>query len=268
MTATPQVIFSGIPEGLRRPLLDEYNKLAKHYREGHWEPAELNGGKLCEIVYSILRGHVDSAFANAPYKPDNMVVACRKLEEATGFPRSVRIQVPRMLLALYEIRNNRNVGHIGADVDPSHMDASLVLAMVRWMMAELVRIFHGTTTEEATQMVESLTERSLPILWHVGDVTRVLAPLSAKDKTLAVLYSAPGPLDVKSLLASVEYGNASRYRSSILKDAHREHLLHFDAKADTAQISPVGSRYVEERVALETSGYIQFQGERSTPRPR
>lgn len=248
--ATLQTAFSGIPEGLRQPLLWEYNKIAKHYREGHWEHAELNGGKLCEVVYSILKGHVDGAFANAPYKPDNMVVACRKLEEATGFPRSIRIQIPRMLLALYEIRNNRNVGHVGADVDPNHMDASVVLAMVKWILAELVRIFHSTTTEEATQVVESLTERSLPILWRVGDITRVLAPLSAKDKTLAVLYSVPGPMGVKDLLASVEYGNSSRYRS-ILKDAHREHLLHFDAKADTAQISPLGSRYVEGRVALE-----------------
>ncbi|TIS65599.1 hypothetical protein [Mesorhizobium sp.] len=251
MTATPQAAFSGIPEGLRRPLLEEYNKLAKHYREGRWEPAELNGGKLCEIVYSILKGHADGAFANAPYKPDNMVIACRKLEEATGFPRSVRIQIPRMPLALYEIRNNRNVGHVGADVDPNHMDASVVLAMVKWVMAELVRIFHNTTPEEATQVVESLTERSLPILWRVGGLTRVLAPLSAKDKTLAVLYSVPGPLDVRSLLASVEYSNPSRYRSIILKAAHRAHLLHFDTKADTAQISPLGSRHVEERVALE-----------------
>jgi hypothetical protein len=249
--ATTQTAFSGIPEGLRRPLLEEYNKLAKHYREGRWEPAELNGGKLCEIVYSILKGYVDGSFASAPYKPSNMVDACRNLEKANGFPRSVRIQIPRMLLALYEIRNNRNVGHVGADVDPNHMDASVVLAMVKWVMAELVRIFHGTTPEEATQVVESLTERNLPILWRVGGLTRVLAPLSAKDKTLALLYSLPGPLDVKSLLASVEYGNASRYRSVVLKDAHRKDLLHFDAEADTAQISPLGSRYVEQRVPLE-----------------
>ncbi|WP_246672853.1 MULTISPECIES: hypothetical protein [unclassified Mesorhizobium] len=250
--ATPQAAFSGIPEGLRRPLLEEYNKVAKHYREGRWEPTELNGGKLCEIVYSILKGHVDGAFAAAPYKPSNMVDACRDLEKATAFPRSVRIQIPRMLLALYEIRNNRNVGHVGADVDPNHMDASVVLAMVKWVMAELVRIFHATSPEEATQVVESLTERSLPILWRVGGLTRVLAPLSAKDKTLAVLYSVPGPLDVRSLLASVEYGNGSRYRSGVLKAAHREHLLHFDTAADTAQISPLGSRYVEGRVALES----------------
>lgn len=72
--------LSGIPTGLRKPLLEEYNKLAKHYREGRWEPAELNGGKLCEIVYTILKGYVDGSFPDAPSKPGNMVEACRALE--------------------------------------------------------------------------------------------------------------------------------------------------------------------------------------------
>jgi hypothetical protein len=115
-----------IPVGLRDPLVEEYNKLAKNFRENRWEPAELSGGKLCEIVYSILNGYITGTFPTTPSKPSNMVDACKKLETAPNtFPRSVRIQIPRMLTALYEIRNNRNVGHVGGDVDPNHMDAGV-----------------------------------------------------------------------------------------------------------------------------------------------
>ena len=46
------------------------------------------------------------------------------------------------------------VGHVGADVDPNHMDALCVLQMSKWVFAELVRIFHGTTTEEAEATVD------------------------------------------------------------------------------------------------------------------
>ena len=35
--------------------------------------------------------------------------------------------------------NNRNVGHVGGDVDPNHMDATGVLAQCNWVMGELVR---------------------------------------------------------------------------------------------------------------------------------
>src|SRR5262245_16799160 len=111
--------LKGVPKGLRAPLLEEFNKLARHYRESRWEPSELNGGKLCEIVYSILKGYVGGSFPASPSKPSNMVDACRALETASPFPRAIRIQIPRMLVALYEIRNNRNVGHVGADVDPN-----------------------------------------------------------------------------------------------------------------------------------------------------
>src|SRR5438876_337250 len=94
-------------------ILDNYgphkhpNKLARHYRESRWEPAELNGGKLSEIVYTILKGHVDGAFPATPSKPRNMVDACGALASANSFPRAIRIQIPRIIVALYEIRNNR-----------------------------------------------------------------------------------------------------------------------------------------------------------------
>lgn len=243
--------FSGVPDGLRKPLLEEFNKLARHYRESRWEPAELNGGKLCEIVYSILKGYVDGKFPASPAKPKNMVAACTALEQATTFPRSVRIQIPRILVALYEIRNNRNVGHVGADVDPNHMDATVVYSMIKWIMSELVRIFHSVSPEEATSVVEALTERDVPLLWRVGEITRVLgAGLSAKDKMLVLIYGSSGAVAVKDILQSIEYGNASRFRANVLKAAHKANLIHFDAKSDTVTLSPVGARYVEASIPL------------------
>jgi hypothetical protein len=223
--------LKGIPEGLRAPLLEEFNKLARHYRESRWEPAELNGGKLCEIVYSILKGRIDGVLPSSPSKPRNMVDACNAFASATAFPRAIRIQIPRMLIALYEIRNNRNVGHVGGDVDPNYIDATVVYSMVKWIMSELVRIFHGISPEEATAVVDALTEREIPLLWRIGDRTRVLgAKLSAKDKTLALLYGTLGVLSVPNIAGSIEYKNTSQFRHKVLKPAHQADLLDFDSK--------------------------------------
>jgi hypothetical protein len=173
------------------------------------------------------------------------------LEQATTFPRSIRIQIPRVLVALYEIRNNRNVGHVGSDVNPNHMDATVVYGMMRWVMSELVRIFHSVTTDEATDIIDALTEREVPLLWRIGDRVRVLGSgMSAKDKTLALLYGSAGALPVKDICASIEYANASQFRQKVLKPAHKADLLHFDKKADTVTITPVGVRYVEQNVPL------------------
>jgi len=247
----PDKFLEAIPNGLRDPLLEAHKELVRNYREGRWEPAELNGGKLCEIVYCILKGHVDGAFPSAPSKPRNMVDACNDLAKAGGFPRAVKIQIPRMLIALYEIRNNRNVGHVGADVNPSHMDATVVLAMAQWILAELVRLFHQTTTEDATRIVEVLADRTLPLLWKVENRTRVLGThLSAKDKMLVLLYGSAGPVPVKDVIESIEYSNSSQFRNKIVKPAHKSDLLHYSAKLDTVELSPIGARYVEQNISL------------------
>ena len=142
-------LLGAIPAGLRKELTDQFDKIVENFRLQKWEASELNAGKFCEVVYSILKGLADGKYPSKATKSRNMVIACAALESAMPAtePRGLRIQIPRMLVALYEIRNNRNVGHVGGDVDPDHMDAVCVLAMCRWIMAELVRVFHNVSTD-------------------------------------------------------------------------------------------------------------------------
>src|SRR5439155_23977972 len=143
-----------------------------------------------------------------------MLDSAKKLEQADSgkFPRSVRVQIPRVLIALYEIRNNRGVGHVGGDVDPNLMDATVVVAMSKWIVAELIRVFHTVSTEEAQHMVEAAVERSLPIVWKVGDVLRVLkTKIAAKEKALILLYHSRTWVQEESLCRYVEYSNASMF---------------------------------------------------------
>ncbi|MCY4574643.1 MAG: hypothetical protein OXF01_17820, partial [Gemmatimonadetes bacterium] len=221
-------------------------------RERRWEPAELNGGKLCEIVYSILSGHVAGSFPSSPSKPPNMYDACKALEQAGG-RRSLRIQIPRMLIALYEIRNNRGVGHVGGDVDPNQQDSTVVVGMSQWIMAELVRVFHNVDLETAAVAVETLVERAIPLIWEVNGTLRVLNPsLTARDKSLAVLYSG-GPMTAAQLAKAIEYRNLSRFRDKVIGKAHAEKLLNFDQHTDKVVLSPVGLGYVETQIDLEVS---------------
>ena len=110
------------------------------------------------------------------HKPKDMVSACRNLEKEQG-PRSARIQIPRMIAALYEIRNNRGVGHAGGDVDPNHMDATAVIYMSKWVVAELVRLLHGLTTDEATDIaMDALVEREVALVFGEAAISGVCWP--------------------------------------------------------------------------------------------
>ncbi len=174
MSLTSAPILGQLPSTLRDELLAEYTEITRNYRERRWKAAELDGGRFCEVVYSILKGHVDGQFPSAATKPQRFLDACKDLEKAdkARFPQSVRITIPRVLVGLYEIRNNRNVGHVGGDVDANHMDATFVLHAVQWVLAELIRLFHATDTESATEAVDALADRTLPVVWRIGDVAR------------------------------------------------------------------------------------------------
>jgi hypothetical protein len=246
-------VLGTIPDGLRAPLLEAFNEIIRNFRERRWEPAELNGGKLSEVIYSILRGHIDGTFPTRPSKPSNMLDACKSLEAADQnlFPRSIRIQIPRILIALYEVRNNRGVGHVGGDVNPNQMDAVFVLSCAKWLLAELIRLFHKTDTATATATVEALTERDLPIVWEVGGQRRVLnIKLTLRAKMLLLLYSVTGAASEAAMASWLEQESVSVFRRDVVIPAHKAKLVEFDRKRGTIQLSPLGSRYVEEQIPL------------------
>lgn len=247
-------VLSTIPESHRNPLLETFATIVRNYRENRWEPSELNGGKFCEVVYSILRGHVDSAFAQKPEKPRNMVDACRGLEShSANFPRAITIQIPRMLVALYEIRNNRGVGHVGGDVNPNHMDARVVLEMAKWVLADLVRVFHPTSmsTDEAAAVVEAISDKTVPVVWKTGDTLRVLDPeLSMRDQTLLLLYSVNAAVPASELFRWVEHSNFAVYKRDVLRRAHVARLIEFNETSGSVFLSPIGVREVEAKLPL------------------
>lgn len=248
---TPATALSGLPAGLNDPLLAELNGIVTNYRLRKWEPSELKVGKLCEIVYAILKGMVDGGFpAKLPKKPGNMEAACRDLSKATAFPRTVRLTMPRVIIALYEIRNDRGVGHSGGDVDPNHMDATMVVAGAKWLVAELVRLLHAVDTATATQVVDAMVERTVPGIWTSGNVRRVLAKgLTMKHETLLLAYGQPTPVPDTDLFAWIEAPKLSDYRKDVLVPLHRDRLIEYDRAAATVVVLPPGDVIVETTLA-------------------
>jgi hypothetical protein len=242
-------LLGAVPQDLEDELFEKYREIERNFRERRWEPAELNGGKLSEVAYCILRGHVDGNFPQKSTKPGNFYDACLDFANApASFGRSVRIQLPRMLIALYEIRNNRNVGHVGGEVDPNHMDAVCVLHMAKWVVSELVRVFHGVPLAEASDMVEALSEREVSLIWDSGTVRRVLDnSLTMLEKTLVLLFSSTAPLNESNLQASLEHSNPTVYRD-LLRRAHKDRLIEYNEDSRAVKISPLGVKRVENTI--------------------
>ena len=241
---TALITLNAIPPGLRTPLLGEYQSIVQNFLERRWLPSELSGGRFSEIVYTILLGFGTPPYAAAPFKPNNIVDECRKLEKNSKVPRSFQILIPRMLPVLYEIRNNRSVGHVGGDVDPNHMDAVAVLSMCNWIMAELVRVYHGLSISEAQKVVETLAEVRMPVIWTDGTVKRILQPSLKLNEQLLLLIATSAPdVAASQLMEWTEY-KTQKYFMTTLRDLHKSRLIEFTEATGRARVLPPGANFV------------------------
>jgi hypothetical protein len=243
-----------IPAGLRDPLIEEFGQALDEYRASDWEKVGLKAGKFCEVAYCVCAGHATGAYAASPSKPKNFPQACRDLEQYNGTKgKSLCIQVPKVLAALYELRNNRSIGHVSAEISPNHMDAELFLRGMKWVMGEFVRNYSQLPLNDSYAVVEAITARTFHMVWSSGDVRRVLEPAkTAGQKVLILLYAEGKPVTVAQLQAWVEYKNGTDFKRKVLRALHKDALIHFDENAGIVQILPTGQAYVERSGLLIT----------------
>jgi hypothetical protein len=255
-TIWKQFKSNGIPGELVDKLEVAFVTLKENFYLGKHKPSELEGGHLAEIVMRILQWATGGLTNGRPYTPLGTPLPkfdqeVRRLESTSGaFAKSLRVHIPRVLLAMFDVRNGRGVGHPGGDVDPNIADSTLVAASADWVLAELVRLYHGVTLQQAQTIVDGLVERRVPIVEMFGDFPKVLrVDLSNPTKALIILYvRGTGGASAKEL------GNwlkvAEKEGRRILKRHDESALVHFDEEADRGFITRAGVIAIENRIDL------------------
>ena len=242
-----------LPDGLRAPLLEEYQGIIQSFLENRWLPSELSGGRFCEIVFTIIEGYASGTYPTAPKKPQDFVASCRSLERNTNVPRSFQILIPRLLPALFEVRNNRGVGHVGGDVDSNYMDATFVMTSCGWVMGELIRVYHNVSIQDAQSSVDSLAQRRIPLIWEGPNTRRVLQPnLTIRAQILLLLATSKGPVRTCDLLKWIEYKNVSYFRT-LLRKMHSQRFVELYDDGNSLEILPPGSKEATDIINKQTA---------------
>ncbi|MEV8469979.1 hypothetical protein [Ralstonia sp. UNC404CL21Col] len=255
------ILKSRYPNDVVRVIIDAYREIEGNYILGKWKASELDAGHFVEGVRRALESELFGSFTpigvDMPKFHDGEL---KKYEQATG-DESFRILIPRALKAVFNIRNKRGVGHVGA-ISPNEMDATYILYTAKWVLAELVRLASGTDPASAQKTIDSIVERRLSLIWKHGDITRVLkTDLTTREQLLVLLYDK-SPQKESALKISTEYKNLSNFRR-ILKRLHADRLIEY-VTGETATLTPAG--IAEAELALTKASKKGLPQKRSSRR--
>ena len=154
------------------------------------------------------------------------------------------------LRVVYDIRNKRNAAHLADGIDPNIQDATLVIGVLDWVLAELIRIYHLVDAGEASRIVDDLIEKKSPIIQDFDGFLKILDPkLKASDCCLVLLYQRGkngATIDeIRQWVLPKMRANIGRTLDQLVNTKTQ---LHFDGKR--YMITRLGELDVEARLLL------------------
>jgi hypothetical protein len=243
-------LLAALPTDLVDALVTSYLEVEKNFTARKWKTSELDAGHFVEAARRVIEHRLFGSYTSVGTALPNFNDKELTRYENRAGDESYRILIPRVLRAVYGVRNKRGIGHLGA-VSANEMDATLIIYNVKWVLAEIVRLESGRSTAETQAAVDRLVERKLSVLWKHEDVVRVIdARIKTRGAVLVHLYDE-SPQPETALREKTEYRNVTDFRK-VLKRLHTDKLIFFGSDGQCV-ITPNGAEEVERLLAERAS---------------
>lgn len=240
-----------LPNEIVTHLLDEYQDIKQHFALRKFRPSELNGGRFAECVLRLIQ-----SLDNPPYTPFGTCLVSsdsiiRRVESNTSLHDSMRLFIPRLVRIMLDVRNRRDVAHVGGDVSPNYSDSLFVSQNADWILTEIIRIYYSCSIDSARKIVATINEVRLPIIADINGFVRVQnTKLDTRSKTLAILYyKNPEKVRDTKLIEWTKYSNSSVFKRTILSKLDSEDIIHYENGFCT--LLPKGIIYTEKNISME-----------------
>lgn len=242
-------IAAGIPAELVEELLEAFAEAKRRFYRDDLRPSEIEGGRFTEAVFRILEWTTTQNYTALGDTLPKVPTLMGKLEQATTAADSVRFHIPRTLRLIYDVRNKRDVAHLGDGIDPNQQDATLVVRNMEWVLAELVRLFHNVSSAEAHGIIVDLVSKDIPLIQVFDGFPRVLKQLRASDHFLVLLYWRGAEGATLDELRSWARAPMRTQIRRTLNGLDGKDLIHL--RADRYLLTHLGEKDLESRMLLE-----------------
>lgn len=234
-------------------LLDAYSEAKRNYYLGGLRLSAVEGGRFCEAAFRLLQQITLSHYTPLGNQLNtNQIISMLADTASNAHPDAIRLHIPRALRLVYDIRNKRDAAHLADGIDPNQQDATLVVAILDWVLAEFIRIYHRVSADEARILVDRIVARTAPMIQDFNGFLKILNPnLKTSDQCLILLYECD--YNGASIDQLSEWCPKSR-KDNLVQTLERLNsnrgFVHFDGKK--YYITKTGIKEVENRKLIES----------------
>ena len=180
-----------------------FRRMVEDYQKREWEDSITKAGRFVEAVLKALWEHAGAVVPTGKAFSAGKIVD--QLAGKVSLRDSLRLTIPRACRFTYEIASNRGARHDADEVEANEMDASAVLAVCSWVLAEMVRYSQkGFDLTEAKSVVDGLVKRKYPFVEEIDGRVYVDVANSAREAALLILWHIyPRRISEENLVNSV-----------------------------------------------------------------
>lgn len=238
---------AGFPNDLVEEVLDSYVETKRRFHLGDHRPQAVEGGRFSEGVFRMLQHATGEDVTPVGKTLPGVDSMLKTLEAVTSAKDAIRLHIPRTLKLIYDIRNKRDAAHLGDDIDPNLQDATLVVGNMDWVLAELVRLYHHVSADDAQTVIDNLVSKEVPAVQEIEGQPVILKDLKPREQALLLLYRAGAHgVTLNELAAWLRAGRKDSLKARLDKlDGQKLVLAH--PKDGRYYITSLGNAMVELR---------------------
>ncbi|HZX04418.1 hypothetical protein [Kribbella sp.] len=244
-------LSTSVDNQLAEQLVDEFVSVEEAFLLKKWKYSELDGGRFAEVAARIIYS-VDSSNLSRTKSVDDCLKYIDNDQVPHKFPeRQGAIHLAKVLRAIYKLRSQRGAVHVSPTYTANEIDSRLIIECVRWVLADILRVFVTTDREKVAETVRSLARFPQPLIRNIeGQPLLQSVSFTTEEEVLAHLLNADDGLATAELVKVVPKA-ASGVRAAIsnMSKAKTRQIANRNGKWF---ITDLGVTRIEERLVEES----------------
>ncbi len=238
---------------LAERILTTYKNTERQFYTQDWKACQPEAGQFVEAVRRFLelklglKSQCPEGYTPIGDRlPNFNESVLKQYENKQEGDVAYRTLIPRLLFTIYTLRNKRGGGHLPA-VDPGHQDATVILHIVKWVLAELIGLNSTYGQADTLRLVNHVRERPVELFWKSSRTGVVRLEVDEPDigHCILLLLFGGGLNTGEDLLRSIQITNTSALQAR-LKLLHKDGCIEYQSFFVPIELRQKGMSLAEE----------------------